>query len=273
MIGQLNFKDSPPLERPLMVVGWRNDAGDLGRQTCDYLRRTMELKALAEIEPAGFFPMTSVEVSSDLVSFPSSRFYYSDRVPLITFFSDIPSFEVSDFLKLVLDAAARYNVGQVVPVNGFPMMLSHNMPSPILANMNSPLLREWLSGDDVNTDINYESPPGQKPPISNYLIWEARRRGIEAVSLWVPVPYYLAPQTDGGSSRRLLALLRQKMALPIDLTRAEDAEKRQRDRLGALRDRSAEVDKALTMLESNLSLTEYEAGQLAAAVRQELLQP
>ena len=272
MTGQLSYLASPHLERPLMVVGWRNDAGDLGRRVTSYLVETIGLEVLADIEPDGFFPMTSVEVTNDLVSFPSSRFNYSEKSSLITLYSDIPTYETPEFLKLILDVAARYSVGQIVMVNGLPMMTSHNTPNQIMANLSTPLLRDWLSGDGVNTDINYESPPGQKPPISAYLTWEARKRGIEAVSLWVPVPFYLAPFVDQGATRRVLAFLGKKLALPLELETAVEAENAQRTKLGVLRGMSAEVEKSLTMLESNLSLTEYEIGQLAMAVRESLSQ-
>jgi predicted ATP-grasp superfamily ATP-dependent carboligase len=270
MTGQLKYSAAPRLERPLMVVAWSGETGNLGQRIIGYLNDTLQMAKLADIEPEGFFGMNSVEVSSDLVSFPESVLRYSEKASLITMYSDVPAYEVPEFLKLVLDVAARYGVSQLVLVNGLPVMASHNTPSELIANLNTPLLKEWLSGDGVNTDINYESPPGQRPPISSYLIWEARQRGIEAVSLWVPVPYYLAPYTDEVGARRTLAFLREKLALALDLDGAVDAEQRLREQLGALRTGSADVDRALTMLESNMSLTEYEAGQLAAAVREKI---
>ncbi|MDV2989483.1 MAG: PAC2 family protein [Dehalogenimonas sp.] len=270
MTGQLKYSAAPRLERPLMVVAWSGETGNLGQRIIGYLNDTLQMAKLADIEPGGFFGMNSVEVSSDLVSFPESVLRYSEKASLITMYSDVPAYEVPEFLKLVLDVAARYGVSQLVLVNGLPVMASHNTPSELIANLNTPLLKEWLSGDGVNTEINYESPPGQRPPISSYLIWEARQRGIEAVSLWVPVPYYLAPYTDEVGARRTLAFLREKLALALDLDGAVDAEQRLREQLGALRTGSADVDRALTMLESNMSLTEYEAGQLAAAVREKI---
>ena len=270
MTGQLNYMASPEMVRPALLVGWRGDAGNLGERTVSYFNQTLSLKPLAGIEPVGFFPLTGVEVSNDLARLPDSRFYYSETAPIITLLSDIPSYEVHGFLKLVLNLAARFVVSHVVVLGGLATMASHNTPSQLLANLSTPLLKEWLSGDGINTEIDYVSPPGQKPAIATYLTWEAQQRGIEAVSLWLPVPFYLAPFNDEGGAARLLSFFRQKLALPINSEPVAEAAAKQRQKLAALRSSTADVEKYLNMLESNLSLTEYEAGALAAAVRQEL---
>ncbi|MEN8614628.1 PAC2 family protein [Dehalogenimonas sp. THU2] len=267
MTGRLSYLASPRLEIPVMVVGWESDAGNLGGRVSGYLTETLGLKPLAAIDPVGYFPLSSVDISADLVGFPSSLFYYSEEANLIVFKSDVPVFETHEFLRLVLDLAVHYNAGYLVLVNGLPSMASHNTPSEILANMNFIQLKEWLNGDGINTGINYESPPGQKPPISTYLIWEARSRDIMSVSLWLPVPFYLSALTDEIGARRLLAFLKEKFIPTLDLEIAIESEGRLRGKLGDLRSGSKDCDKYLSMLESNLSLTEYEAGQLAAEVR------
>ncbi|ADJ25851.1 protein of unknown function DUF75 [Dehalogenimonas lykanthroporepellens BL-DC-9] len=270
MTGRLDYLATPNLERPLMVVGWKGEAGTVGERVTDYLAETLEMRDLADIDPVGYFSLSSVEVSDDLVSFPFSRFKYSEKSNLITFYSDTPAHDIPEFLSLVLELAARHSVCQIVTINALPVMASHNTPQPLIANLSTPLLKEWLSGDGINTDIDFESPPGPRPPLSSYLLWSARQKGIEAVSLWVPVPYYLASFSDEVGIRRALAFLREKLAVPLALEGALAAEQRLRETLGELRRDSADVDKALTMLESSLSLTEYEAGQLAAAVREKM---
>jgi predicted ATP-grasp superfamily ATP-dependent carboligase len=268
MTERLNYLASPELVRPALIVGWRGDAGNLGERTISYLNESLALKSLAEIEPVGFFPLSGVEVSNDLARLPDSRFYYSETAPVITLLSDIPVYEVHLFLKLVLDLAARFVVSHIVVLGGLATMASHNTPSQLLANLSTPLLKEWLSDDGINTGIDYVSPSGQKPAIATYLTWEARQRGIEALSLWQPVPFYLAPFNDEGGAARLLSFFRQKLALPVDSEPLAEAAKKQREKLAGLRSSTADVEKYLNMLESNLSLTEYEAGALAAVVRQ-----
>ncbi len=270
MTGQLNYLASPELVRPALIVGWRGDAGNLGERAVSYLNESLSLKPLAEIEPVGFFPLSGVEVSNDLARLPDCRFSYSETTPVITLLSDIPAYEVHHFLKLVLDLAAKFVVSHIAILGGLATMASHNTPSQLLANLSTPLLKEWLAGDGINTEIDYVSPPGQKPAIATYLTWEAQQRGIEAVSLWQPVPFYLAPFNDEGGAARLLCFFRQKLALPVDSEPVAVAAKQQREKLAALRSSTTDVEKYLNMLESNLSLTEYEAGALAAAVRQAL---
>ena len=270
MTGQLNYLASPELVRPTMIVGWRGDAGDLGERLVSFVNGSLALKPLALIEPVGYFQLSGVEVSNDLARLPDTRFSFSDSAHVITLLSDIPSYEVHLFLKYVLDLAAKYNVSHIVIVAGMPAMSSHNTPSQMLVNFSTPLLKEWFSGDGLNTEIDFVSPPGQKPSIGTYLTWEAGQRGIEAVSLWQPVPFYLAPFTDETGAHKVVSLFRQKMALPINPESLAAAARNQREGLAALRSSTPDVEKYLNMLESNLSLTEYEAGALAAAVRQVL---
>ncbi len=271
MTGQLKYLASPELSRPTLIVGWRSDSGNIGERVVTFVNQAMDLKPLAEIEPVGFFRLSGVEVTNDVARLPDCRFYYSEHSQIITVLSDIPTFEVHLFLQLMLDLASKYVVSHIVVLSGFPTMSSHNTPNPMLANFSTPLLKDWLSGNGVNTEIDYISPPGQKPPISTYLTWEAMQRGIEAVSLWQPIPYYLAPFTDETGAQRVISMLRQKLAIPIDLEPANEAARNQREKVAALRLSTPEVEKYLNMLESNLSLTEYEAGALAAAVRQALV--
>lgn len=271
MTGQLKYFASPTLQRPALIVGWHNDAGNIGERVVSFINATMGLKQLAEIEPVGFFQLSGVEVSKDLARLPNCRFYYSENPPLITLLSDAPSFEVHLFLKQLLDLAANFVVSHVVVLSGFPAMSSHNTPSPMLANFSTPLLKDWLSGEGINTEIDYSSPPGQKPPISTYLTWEAKQRAIEAISLWQPVPYYLAPFTDETGSERVMNLLRKKLAIPVDSAHLGGAARAQREKIAGMRSSNPDIEKYLGMLESNLNLTEYEAGALGAAIRQALV--
>jgi predicted ATP-grasp superfamily ATP-dependent carboligase len=268
--GQLNYVASPNMVRPAMVVGWRGDAGNAGERVISHINESLALQPLAEIEPVGFFQLSGVEVSNDLARLPECRFSYSQSPSVITLLSDIPSYEVHQFLKYVLDVAATYATSHIVILGALPTMSSHNTPNQLLANFSTPLLKDRLSGDGVNTEIDYMSPPGQKPAIITYLTWEARQRGLEAVSLWLPVPFYLAPYADEGGIQRLLSFLRQKLALPVEFDAVAEAARKQREKLAALRASAADIDKYLGMLESNLSLTEYEANALAAVVRQAL---
>ncbi|APV44138.1 putative ATP-dependent carboligase, ATP-grasp superfamily [Dehalogenimonas formicexedens] len=271
MTGLLKYAAAPQLVRPVLVAGWRGEAGNIGERVVSFINEALDLQPLAEIEPVGFFQLSGVEVSKDLARLPDCRFKYSETAHLITLLSDAPSFEVHQFLKNILDLASKFVVGHVVVVSGFPAMSSHNTPSQMLANFSTPLLKDWLSGGAVNTAIDYSSPPGQKPPISTYLTWEAKQRGIEAVSLWQPVPYYLAPFTDETGAQKVVSLLRDKLAIPVDLEPVSESAQRQREKIAAVRQSTPEIEKYLTMLESNLSLTEYEASALAAGVRQALI--
>lgn len=270
MTGQLKYLANPKMSKPAVVVGWRGDAGATGERVVELLNQAFKLKPLAEIEPVGFFQLSGVEVSNDLARLPDSIFRYSREAQLITFMSDIPAYEVHEFLRHVLDLAVSQEASNIIVIGALPVMASHNTPNTLMANLSTPLLRDWLSEEGVKADMDYISPPGQKPAIGTYLTWEARQRGVEAISLWLPVPFYLAPLTDEIGAARILSFLRRKLAFPVNTQEADESARRQREKIAKLRTLEPEVDKSLSMLESNLNLTEYEAGALAASVRQAL---
>ncbi len=250
-----------------MVVGWNEDAGKLGAKVTDYLNKKLEGQECGEIEPADFFPLNGVSVEDDVARFPESKFYCCRKKNLVIFKSNPPRAEWYKFLNLVLDVAEHYwHVKELYTVGGMITLGAHTAPRELLATPNSPEMKEILSRYELARDTDYETPPGQRPTLSSYLLWVAKRRNIVGANFWVSIPFYLVAIEDPRASRKVLDFLDKRFGLEIDFTDLDEENKRQSEKIAQVRIRLPEIDSYIQKLESNLGLTEQENEKLVREV-------
>jgi proteasome assembly chaperone (PAC2) family protein len=249
------------------VVGWSRDAGQLGPKVTDYLNRQLGTQELAEIEPTDFFPLGGVSIEDDVAQFPESKFYRCQGRNLVIFKGDPPRAEWYKFLNSVLDIAEHCcHVEELYTIGSMISFTAHTVPRELLAVANSPEVKKILSRYDIVTDMDYESSPGQRPTISSFLLWVARRRNIAGASLWVPIPFYLVAIEDPEAWMRSLEFLDTRFGLGIDFTELDEDISRQREKIARARIHSPEIDDYIRKLESNISLTREESEKLVAEI-------
>lgn len=259
----LKFSWQPKLQRPSLVVGWSADASKLGAKVTDYLNRKLEGQSFAEIEPVDFFPLGGVAVEEDLVQFPESRFYACSKGNLVLFKSDPPSYEWYRFLNLVLDIAEHYcHAKELYTIGGMISLSAHTAPRQLVAAFNLPELKRELDGYNTMGELDYETPPGQRPTLSAFLLWAAKRRNIPAISLWVPIPFYLVAAADPSAQKRVLEFFNQKFDAGIDLSDLDQEIENQNTKLAEIRNSFPDIDKSIKRLEGNLGLSEEEGQRL-----------
>jgi len=259
----------PELESSPLVVGWGEDAGKLGTKVIDYLNRKLGGKEFGEIEPADFFALGGISVEDDVAQFPESKFYWCPEKNLVILKSDRPTSEWHKFLNLVLDVAEHHcRAKELYTIGGMVSLAAHTSPRELLAVANSPEMREILSQYDLARDLDYETPPGQRPTLNSFLLWVAKRRNVAAASLWVPIPFYLIAAEDPEAWRKTVAFLDRRLGLGIDLRDLDEAVARQNEKIAELRSRSSEVDSYIRKLESNLGLTQEENERLVEEVEE-----
>ena len=265
MIEKNPFKvyEKPELPSSSLVVGWNEDAGKLGSKVIDYLHKNLRCIEFAEIEPADFFPLTGVSVKDDVAQFPESRFYYCPKGNLVILKSDPPKAEWYKFLCSILDIAEQYcHAKELYTIGGMVSMSAHSNPRELLAIANSPQMKRVLSQYDLAGDFNYETPPGQRPTTSSFLIWLAKERNIAGASLWVPVPFYLISSEDPQAWRKAIEFLDIRFNLSIDFKELDENVATQNEKISGARVRLPEVDNFIRKLESNLVLTPEENEKL-----------
>ncbi len=200
----------PGLQQSSLVLGWSEDAGDLGRKVTDYLNLKLKGQKFAEIEPEVFFPMSGVSVKENVARFPESKFYVCPDHELVVFQTDSPLAEWYRFLSSVLHVAERHcRVRELYVLGAMISFSAHTTPRQLLGTANSVETKEILSQYDLNSDVDYQTQPGERPTLSSYLSWLARERNIRAVSLWVPIPFYL-PSINTSAVRHLSLMLYHK---------------------------------------------------------------
>lgn len=263
----------PGVQRSSLVVGWREDAGNVGAKVVDYLNHKLGGREFGEIEPVDFFALGGVSVEDDVAEFPESRFVCCERNNLVLFGSNLPRFDWYRFLNAVLDVAEHYcHAQEVYTVGGMVTLSAHSAARDLLIVANSPEMRKFLGEFPVVATMDFETPRGQRPTLSSFLLWTAKRRNIRAASLWVPVPFYLAAHDDPRAWKKIIEFLDRRFGLGINSRDLDDEIEMQDNRIAEGRRQSALVDLYITKLEQHLALTQEESEQLIGEMRQ-LLAP
>jgi predicted ATP-grasp superfamily ATP-dependent carboligase len=261
----------PELQGSSLLMGWNEDAGNLGTGVLNYLIRRLGAEEFGEIEPVDFFPLGGVAVEDDAAQFPESKFFYCSNRNLVLLRSNAPRSEWHKFLNLVLDVAEFYcYVTEVYTIGGMVSLSAHTTPRELFAISNSPRMKRVLNQYDLSREMDYETPLGQRPTLSSFLLWVAQKRSIPAASLWVPIPFYLLPTEDPAACRKVIEFFDKRFGLGIELSDLDEAVKRQNEKIARVRFNFPEVDAYIRNLESNLSLSQEESEKLAREIQEYL---
>jgi proteasome assembly chaperone (PAC2) family protein len=127
-------------------------------------------------------------------------------------------------------------------------------------------MKETLSRYDLNRDMDYQTQPGERPTLNSFLLWLAKERNIPGVSVWVPIPFYLAATEDAQALKKVLSFLDERLDLKIDFCDLDQEIGEQNEQLAQARSRSPQIDDYINRLESNLMLSEEESGELVRRI-------
>jgi proteasome assembly chaperone (PAC2) family protein len=253
----------PDLRRSSLVLGWSEDMSNLGRKATDYINRKLKGQEFVEIEPEDFFSLGGVAIKGNLARFPESKFYACQEHELVVFQSDSPGAEWYKFLNSVLDVAEHHcRVKELYAIGAMVSFSAHTTPRELIAVVNSAEMKEVLSQYELARDLDYQTPPGERPTLNSFLLWIAKGRNIPGVSLWVPIPFYLATMEDAQAQKKVLSFLNERLDLEIDFSDLDQEIREQNEQLAQARSRFPQIDDYINRLESNLMLSEEENGEL-----------
>jgi proteasome assembly chaperone (PAC2) family protein len=253
----------PDLSQSSLVLGWSEDAGNLGRKATDYLNLKLKGQEFAEIEPEDFFPLGGVGIRDNLAQFSESKFYACPEHELVVFQSDSPGAEWYKFLNSILDVAEHCcQVKELYIIGAMVSFSAHTAPRQLLAVVNSTEMKEVLSQYELAIDMDYQTPSGERPTLNSFLLWMAKGRNILGASLWVPIPFYLVAMEDAQAQRKVLSFLNERLDLKIDFSDLDQEIREQNEQLARARSRFPQIDDYINRLESNLMLSEEENGEL-----------
>ena len=125
-----------------------------------------------------------------------------------------------------------------------------------------------MSQYDVAGDMDYDTPPGQRPTLNSFLLWVAKRRNIPGASIWVTIPFYLAQTEDPKAWRATIDFLDKRLGLKIDFRELDEEVARQNEKIIQLRNHFPELDDIIHRLESGLASTLEENRKLAEEIEE-----
>lgn len=258
---KLNWR--PELRKYTMVVGWSVDVSRVGAKITDYLIHKLRGESFCEIVPTDFFPMRGVVIEDDIVQFPECKFYVFPDNDMVILKSAQPSFAWHRFLSSIMDVAEQFcTVKEIFNIGSMVSFIAHTTPRYLMAINNSLSLKEALAPIGIRSDLNYETPPEQRPTISAFLLWVAKMRNIPGANIMVPIPFYLATLEDLTAQKKILEFLNQRLNLRCDLSDLDEQILKQNTLIAGVRNTVPEVDGAITKLESNLRISQDEIQQL-----------
>jgi proteasome assembly chaperone (PAC2) family protein len=272
--GPVEFSRRPDFARPTLIVSWTVDAAGLSETVTDYLNRKLDHQPFCDIDPGDFFQIDGVAIERDIIHFPEARFYAGARRDLIIFRSAPPRYDWHRFLNLVLDVAQRdCGVSELYAIGGMVSLVPHIAPREMLGNFSTPEMKDALSSQNMNITWNYETPPGQRPTLNSYLLWEAKLRSLPATTLWVPVPFYLASSGDPKAQLRVLEFFNRKLDLCMNFDDLDEIVRHQNRTIARARRESPEIDDAIKKIEDGETLSPDASQQLVSSLEKALSLP
>src|SRR3954468_4606233 len=224
----LDWQDRPQLRDPIIVCafkGW-NDAGEAASAAVQFLCEAFDAAPLATIDPEDFYDFTSVRPSVRLVdgrsraidwpenSFTAARVPTADR-DLIMLSGIEPSLRWKAYCADVLEVAQGTGAGMIVTLGALLADVPHSRPVGITGLASADGLVERLGFEHTN----YEGPTG----IVGVLHATCANEGMQSVSLWAPVPHYVAATPNPKAALALVRGFEGIAGIVVDATRLEGA--------------------------------------------------
>jgi len=210
----------PKRPAPVMIAaftGW-NDAGSAASALISHLAVQWRAEKTHELNPEDFHDF---QVNRPIVMrgpdgkrqihWPTTTVWVA-RLPHRTYVlvdGIEPSFRWRQYCEELLDIAADLKVEAIITVGALMADVPHTRPFPLTATSDDPEISEALELDISD----YEGPTG----IVGVLQSAATNAGIDAISLWVAVPHYVADPPSPKATLALVTRLEELIDDSIDL--------------------------------------------------------
>jgi len=244
----------PELHRPVMVAafeGW-NDAADAASGAVTWLRRRLKATNIARIDPEEFYDFQSTRPEVSLidgttrkVSWPTNECFaaHVEEVgrDLVLFSGVEPNLKWRTFCTTVIGLARETGCEMVVTLGALLADVPHTRPTRLTGTAVDPELIERLG----LSHSRYEGPTGIVGVLHDF----CQQEGMPSVSLWAPVPHYVASPPNPKATRALLERLGEVLDLPIGLGDLAEASVAWEARVNELVDSDSDIAAYVRQLE------------------------
>ncbi len=236
---RVSWEDRPTLQRPVMVAafeGW-NDAADAASGAVTWLRHRWRAKKVASIDPEEFFdfqvsrPQVSlVDGVTRQISWPANDVFSAHIEEVgrdVVLLSGVePNLRWKTFCDTVLGVARETGCEMVVTLGALLADVPHTRPIRLTGTAADPELIDRLG----LSHSRYEGPTG----IVGVLHDACRGAGVPSVSLWAPVPHYVASPPNPKATRALIERLADVIGVPVGVGDLAEAAVAWEDRVNEL---------------------------------------
>jgi proteasome assembly chaperone (PAC2) family protein len=212
----------PMLRRPVLLAAFRgwNDAGEAASSTVATLSEVLGTRTFATIDAEEFFDFQATRptvrfdrVGNRRIDWPENRFSWAPMPgtgrDVIVLDGTEPNLRWRAFVRGIIDLAVNLGVTRVVTLGALQVEVPHTRPVPLTGHTSNPNFAARLN----LARSDYEGPTG----ITAVLYEACVNAGLDAVSMWVGVPIYLAAMPYLASAlalaERTVKLLDAKLSL------------------------------------------------------------
>ena len=224
MADGLQWEQSPAanLRRPMLVAGFEgwNDAADAASSAAGWLTQHGDAIQFATIDPEEHFDFQSrrpqvslVEGVTRQITWPENRFFtvgFQER-DLVVLRGIEPSYKWRSFCRAVATVAHETSCEMVITFGALLADVPHTRAARVTGTATDRDLIDQLG----LAQSRYEGPSGIVGVLNDY----CRAEGVPSVSLWAPVPHYLAAPPNPPATLALLERFAGLAGLDIDLGR------------------------------------------------------
>ena len=217
-----------PLRRPVLVAGFEgwNDAADAASAAASWLTQhgSTDATLVASIDPEEHFDFQSRRPQIELVAGVTHKITWPENLfsvvrleerDLVVLRGIEPSYRWRSFCGAVLEVAEAAGCELVVTFGALLADVPHTRTARVTGASTDPELVEKLG----LTPSRYEGPTGIVGVLHDF----CREQSVPSVSLWAPVPHYLAAPPNPPATLALLDRLSALCGLTLDFAHLERA--------------------------------------------------
>jgi len=162
---------------------------------------------------------------------PTSTFYYAKRQghDLIFFLGDEPNLKWNRYVDSVLKFVNYWEIDRIYLLGGLYDTVTHTRETKITGATSQPHLTQVLKEHNIET-LDYQGPSS----IYSLILAVCKEKGMEAISLWGHVPFYIRAESNPLTCLALLNKLIGLLEIKLELADMEAMAKRFSSKLDQL---------------------------------------
>jgi len=212
-------EEAEELKDPIMIVGLPG-VGHVGKFVADHLTESLKAEKIAEIYSSHFPPQVIVG-EDNTVSLVGNRLYLArmEKSDLLILAGDSQSNDPAghyDLCEIYMEFAARFKVGRIYTLGGYPTGIP-NAENYVIGAVNNIDMIDALKEKGIK--FNPSEPPGGIVGASGLILAFAKFRNINAACLMGTTAGYIA---DPQSSKVLLERLCDILEIEVDAAELDE---------------------------------------------------